>query len=49
MAMLGSVGIYIGFEEGKAEGVGQSGTSLASTDESTRRQNPEQEHRVYRC
>jgi hypothetical protein len=35
--MLGSGGIYIGLEEGKDEGV-------ASTYESTRRQNPEQHH-----
>jgi hypothetical protein len=26
VVMLGSGGIYIGLEEGKAEGVGQSGT-----------------------
>jgi hypothetical protein len=26
VAMLGSIGIYIGLEEGKAGGVGQSGT-----------------------
>jgi hypothetical protein len=53
VAMLGSGGIYVGLEEGKAEGVGQSSLkmetvcfpeTLASTDESTRCQNPEEHH-----
>jgi hypothetical protein len=46
--MLGIGGIYIELEEGKSEGVGQSGTRnerrLASADETTRRRNPDEHH-----
>jgi hypothetical protein len=51
VAKLGSGGIYIGLEEGKAEGVGQSTTSNAGGKGPchlpTRRQNPEEHYHPH--